>query len=108
MDKKCDANSQIALVQPLAGDETVRRRKEQHFWSDLMRGSDTGLSFGRRDFFRTTARHIALAVIAAVAAFLGLNSWRAGRSCQRPNFCSSCPQFSGCDLPKADAARKAA
>ncbi len=61
---------------------------------------------GRRDFLKTGLRAIALGVIAAVAAFLGLRGVRAGKDagvCVLDLPCRNCPAFNGCADIRAEA-----
>ena len=58
----------------------------------------------RREFMRACLRGAGLGVLGGAAAVLG---WRATRKpCRRDHPCMACPQWSGCGLPPAEAARK--
>ncbi len=53
----------------------------------------------RRDFLRGCLRGGGLLALGTVATALGWRSMH-GR-CQRANPCGDCPEFTGCELPKA-------
>ncbi len=58
----------------------------------------------RREFLRSWMRCGGLLALGGVATLLG---WRGAHGkCVRSNPCGGCPLFSGCDLPKANEAKK--
>lgn len=58
----------------------------------------------RREFLRGWLRCGGLLALGGVATVLG---WRGSHGkCVRTNPCGGCPLFSGCDLPKANEAKK--
>ncbi|MEI8036926.1 MAG: hypothetical protein WCJ14_00925 [Verrucomicrobiota bacterium] len=58
----------------------------------------------RRDILRSGLRCGGLLALGGVATALG---WRSlGNPCPRANPCGGCPQYSGCELPKARAAKR--
>lgn len=58
----------------------------------------------RREILRGCLRLGGLLTLGGVASLLG---WRgANGKCVRTNPCGGCPLFSGCDLPKANKAKK--
>lgn len=59
----------------------------------------------RREFLTRYARWGGLAALGAVTARL---VWNGRGTCQSPSPCGACPLFSGCALPKAQAAQSPA
>ena len=56
----------------------------------------------RRDFLRAAGRY---AVAGLLGGAIGVLLARHGDECLRPESCRACGQFTGCELPRAVAAR---
>lgn len=62
----------------------------------------------RREFFRASARWLALAGIGALAAATARRSARDGQTCVNRGICPACAAFQTCGLPQALSARRKA
>ena len=61
----------------------------------------------RREFLRRCLRNTGLLSLGGLAIGLGANALRR-EECHKLNPCGGCPQFKGCDLPRAARAKDAA